>query len=804
MIRLMGMTEPVPLGTLRPELPEDLATITRKALEKDKNMRYASAAAMADDVRRHLNDEPIEARPPSAIYQLKKFTRRNRAVVAGLTLTFGALLAGIVATSWQASRAKRAELVAVESEGLAREAEAAAKAEAAAAVEVNAFLHAMIGFDPMDPLGARYRGDTTLLEIVDRAERELDEKPLKDPRSEAKIRIAMGAIWGRLEDQERALKNRQRALDLRLQIHGPNHVKVAEARNTVAVACVNLGRVDEAEDHLRKALAIYEELDDPEQDRKEATTLGNLGSVLRMRGDLDGAEQLFVRAREMHERTLGPYSLHVSNAVSQLATIADERGDMERALELQRESVEIARTAGLIEHPHAVAKLSSLAAWLKREGRWQEAEPLFRESIAIREKLYPADHVDLAVARLNFAVFLKSTSRPEEAEPLLELAVPVLRQHPDRVADLGYALMALGECVSKHDPRLGLAHLREALGKFQAARASRTTVAVCRVSIARALLDAGDREAAEAAYGQALASFPSSHDKQSYQVDATFQVAKFAMDAGEPVESYEPLLRSVVELEPVVRHQARHNLDELLLAARVMLARIARDRGELEEAERLLSEGLTAGPEVAPDTLQVARRELVRALEDQSKHAAAESFLEEALEGASIATEEEQAARIELLARYGDAKMALGQYDRAEVVFSEALDETQRLFGDRSPEMAEVLASFGAALQRAGRHQGAINAFEDSFDITGEDPPADAHEAEHLISYGHALIDANRFGDAEAALLDCLGGVEGFASDEAPITQDVLALLTTLYETWGMPGSADEYRERLLASAGSE
>src|SRR5262249_52913124 len=53
----------------------DIETITAKALEKDKTRRYASASELAADIRRHLNDEPIVARPPSAAYQLQKFAR---------------------------------------------------------------------------------------------------------------------------------------------------------------------------------------------------------------------------------------------------------------------------------------------------------------------------------------------------------------------------------------------------------------------------------------------------------------------------------------------------------------------------------------------------------------------------------------------------------------------------------------------------------------------------------------------------------------------------------------------------------
>ncbi len=82
----------------------DVDTIVSTALEKDKNRRYPSAAAMAADIRRFLADEPIQARPTSTLYRLRKFARRNRALVGGIAATFVALVAGTVLATWFAIR----------------------------------------------------------------------------------------------------------------------------------------------------------------------------------------------------------------------------------------------------------------------------------------------------------------------------------------------------------------------------------------------------------------------------------------------------------------------------------------------------------------------------------------------------------------------------------------------------------------------------------------------------------------------------------------------------------------------------
>jgi WD40 repeat protein/predicted Ser/Thr protein kinase len=100
---LDGMPLQLALRTLTDESPEapqdvrgDLWIILRKALAKDPEQRYGGATAFADDLRRYLGDEPIAARPPSAMYQLRKFVRRHKAPVAGLVATMAALIVGIV------------------------------------------------------------------------------------------------------------------------------------------------------------------------------------------------------------------------------------------------------------------------------------------------------------------------------------------------------------------------------------------------------------------------------------------------------------------------------------------------------------------------------------------------------------------------------------------------------------------------------------------------------------------------------------------------------------------------------------
>src|SRR5262249_5976224 len=89
-------TEPHKLSAL---LRGDLDWIVMKALEKDRNRRYETASAFAGDIQRHLREEPIEARPPSAWYRFRKMVRRNKAAMTTAALVAAALVLGILGTT---------------------------------------------------------------------------------------------------------------------------------------------------------------------------------------------------------------------------------------------------------------------------------------------------------------------------------------------------------------------------------------------------------------------------------------------------------------------------------------------------------------------------------------------------------------------------------------------------------------------------------------------------------------------------------------------------------------------------------
>ncbi len=141
-VRIIQDQEPSRLSSMNRALRGDVETIVGKALEKLPQRRYPSAADLAADIRRYLADQPIVARPASALYQFRKFARRNKALVAGVGVAFAALLVATAVSLWQARVAVLA------GEARARQAYRATIAAADTAITAD------------DPIAARERLDS--------------------------------------------------------------------------------------------------------------------------------------------------------------------------------------------------------------------------------------------------------------------------------------------------------------------------------------------------------------------------------------------------------------------------------------------------------------------------------------------------------------------------------------------------------------------------------------------------------------------------------------------------------------------
>jgi hypothetical protein len=143
--RVIREQEPARLGLIDTRFRGDVEVIVAKALEKDRERRYPSAAELASDIRRHLRNEPVRARPPSALYHLRKFARRHKALVGGAAAVVVALVVGLIGTTLfavreaeQRAQAERyARLATDEKQGALYQAYRARLAAAGAALQMH-------------------------------------------------------------------------------------------------------------------------------------------------------------------------------------------------------------------------------------------------------------------------------------------------------------------------------------------------------------------------------------------------------------------------------------------------------------------------------------------------------------------------------------------------------------------------------------------------------------------------------------------------------------------------------------------
>jgi tetratricopeptide (TPR) repeat protein/predicted Ser/Thr protein kinase len=431
-------------------VPADVETIVAKALEKEKERRYSSAADLADDIRRFLRDEPITARPPSAAYQVAKFARRHKAIVAGVVASVLLLVIGVVATSLQAIRARRAERVA---EARARDADVERrKAEA-----VTAFLTEMLG--SVDPAQAQGR-DVSVREALDAAAAKIDAGSMaKQPEVEIAVRNVIGSTYGSLglyEPAERQLRTAialesktgaaplvradtharlvellyqagkradaipvaREALRLRRETLGPMHADVASSLDDLGVM---LGEGEEAEALMREALAIKRKILPPD-DPRLAVGLNNLAFVIQRKGDLDEAERMYREALRIDRKALGNDHPEIPTKLLNLAVLLRERGRPDAAEPLAREALAIRRKIFGDQHPEIPIAMDTLATLLEDQGKLPQAEAMFRDALARARKGY--GEMNLNTARLQHSVgwVLWKQGKYGEAEPFLRIA----------------------------------------------------------------------------------------------------------------------------------------------------------------------------------------------------------------------------------------------------------------------------------------------------------------------------------------------------------------------------------------------
>lgn len=390
-IRQVLDRDPLPPRTLVPGIPRDLETITLKALRKEPTHRYATAADLADDLRRFLAGLPIRARRTPAAIRAWRWARRHPAVAGLTTALLMAIAAGLISTARYTSQLRLAQ------EDTARQRDKAIEQSNHARAAVQAFLHQVTN-------DSDFRAATTpqlrqrLLTMAHDYYRSLP--PVEDDIDRMNERIAtlldLAAISRLLGDTPEAGRLIQEAAHLADDLaqrdgQKPNsRILVANSWNQLGQSKANASDFAGAVTHHRDAIALLEATQDQASDWKMhryslAASYSNLGVALRRANDLDGAERAHRRSLSLRE-TLPQHIPDFANAVAQthhnLASVAQSRKDYARAVEGYLLAAELREliVCHALEHPEYVlalcSSLESAARVLKALGRLEDAATL--------------------------------------------------------------------------------------------------------------------------------------------------------------------------------------------------------------------------------------------------------------------------------------------------------------------------------------------------------------------------------------------------------------------------------------------
>ena len=402
----------------------DLDWITLRALAKDRTRRYQTANELAMDIRRHLADEPVLARPPSARYKAGKFVRRHRLAVAAALAVALAVLAGSIGTTMGLLRALRAERQAT--------------LEAETAQQVSNFLVEL--FRVADPEAAQ--GETiTARQLLDEGSRRISHELRQQPMTRARLMNTMGTVYRHLGLYEESRQLLEEALELRRAELGEDSVEVADSLTAVAALDMLEGRHDSARERAQRAVALHESRA-PRASRELAGALTLLGWVLANQGQHAAAEPLFERGLEMRRAAVGEDSTEVAESHHGLGFSRWRLGRYDPAEESLRLALGIYERVLGPEDSRIGGILNDLAALYQETGRDSIALPLLERALSIKERVLGSSHPDLASSLNNLAIAYDRNDRPAESEPLFKRALAIVEtaygaDHVSTAAALG-------------------------------------------------------------------------------------------------------------------------------------------------------------------------------------------------------------------------------------------------------------------------------------------------------------------------------------------------------------------------------
>jgi tetratricopeptide (TPR) repeat protein/tRNA A-37 threonylcarbamoyl transferase component Bud32 len=414
---------------LNSRVSPDLEVICMKCLEKEPRRRYASAHALVEDLRHLLAGEPIVARPVGTMMRSWMWCKRNPALTllaASLVLALLGGMTGIV-LNWREAVHQR-NVAQAESSEKERERKAAVAASKRSDA-INHFLTVNL-LGQADPKENAVSNRVTVLELLDRAAKEIETSFADEPDVEAAVRSTIGNTYRALGEYEKGERHIRRSLELKQSLLRPDHEEALDEMDSLASVIEDQHKFKEAEWLFREVLDMRIRTVG-RRDPRTFHAMNNLGLVLcRDLSQLQEAEDLLKTSLEGRSKILSPSHEYILTSKHNMAQVLRLRGRPLEAEPYVRDAFNGMRSTLGLSSPRALSVLNLWASILQDIGRREDALPLFRQALEVRTRVLSRRHQHTLDSMNNLANLLEQMGKLDEAEVLLResvaIGVPVL------------------------------------------------------------------------------------------------------------------------------------------------------------------------------------------------------------------------------------------------------------------------------------------------------------------------------------------------------------------------------------------
>lgn len=623
---LISATRQASLPALIRQLRGELEWIPLKAIRKDRDERYRSAAELADDIQNYLLRKPLIAGPESGWYRTRKFLRRHRSGVAASAAMVLLLVAGIVATSWQAVRATRAEKSSQTALQQVQRQKTQVEEANTTVTEVNRFLvDTLAQANPYQSKGKAL----TVLEAVDASADRLSERLKGQPLVEAAIRNVLASVYAQVGRPDLAVANARAALEIRTRVLGKANIDTLSSMNGLAVALKKQGNLADAAPIYADAVEGFRQVlgeDHP----TTLTVRSNLATLSYEQGKVEEAIELHRAVLERRRNVLGNNHLDTVQSMMGLASALRARWQLDEADQLLREALGVLEAVAGPDHPDTIKVLDSLGVSCQHRDQHAEAEKYFRLALERSRRVLGEEHLDTITSKMSLASTLMDQGKAGEAETMYREALEAGRLHAG----------------ADHPMVLIFAH-----------------------NYAACLQDQGKLDEAEPLLHDTLDRRMRVLGPEHAATLATMHRAASVLHRRGKLDQAETLWRDVVARR---RHILAPGHPDVL-ASLMGLAMVLRDEEKLAEAEMVLREVVQGARaklgEGHPNTLR-STAQLIAVLHALSRDAEAEPIARQALAVARSAPEvgPDHRQTRELARLHADCLSSMGRRDEAESV----------------------------------------------------------------------------------------------------------------------------------------